>query len=166
MWYYPVYLICRTNLINLLINAIQAVGKKADARINLNAFLNNQGRVIIEVEDNGPGIPDEVKEKIFIPFFTTKKDGSGIGLSLSRQIMRLHRGTINVNSIPGKKTVFTLKWPSIKGTPKIAMKYRNKRILFFSILKSWKSPFNTVTPKVNSIIYIGIDAPVSCGTYS
>ena len=97
-------------LINLLINAIQAVGKKPDAKIKLNAWLNSQGRVIIEVEDNGPGIPDEVKEKIFIPFFTTKKDGSGIGLSLSRQIMRLHRGTINVNSIPGKKTVFTLKF--------------------------------------------------------
>jgi signal transduction histidine kinase len=97
-------------LINLLTNSIQSVEDKSDAKIELTAQLDDYSRVIIEVTDNGPGIPEEVKEKIFIPFFTTKKEGSGIGLSLTRQIMRLHGGTITVNSIPDKGTVFRLKF--------------------------------------------------------
>ena len=64
--------------------------------------------MVIQVKDNGQGILEDVKDKIFIPFFTTKAEGSGIGLSLSRQILRLHNGTINVKSIPDKETVFTL----------------------------------------------------------
>ena len=63
---------------------------------------------MIEVKDNGPGIPKEVQEKIFVPFFTTKKEGTGIGLSLSRQIMRMHRGSISVHSTPNEETVFAL----------------------------------------------------------
>ncbi len=70
--------------------------------------LNERGRVLVQVLDNGPGIPAETIDKIFIPFFTTKKGGSGIGLSLSRQIMRLHHGMIHVHSAPGAPTVFTL----------------------------------------------------------
>jgi signal transduction histidine kinase len=97
-------------LINLLINAIQAVENVLNAQIELKSWMNKQGRIVIEVSDNGPGIPEEVQDKIFIPFFTTKKDGSGIGLSLTRQIMRLHRGTISVNSKPNERTVFTLKF--------------------------------------------------------
>jgi len=62
------------------------------------------------VEDNGPGIPDDVQEKIFVPFFTTKEDGSGIGLSLSRQIMRLHGGSLSVRSEEGDGAVFTLRF--------------------------------------------------------
>ena len=63
----------------------------------------------IQVADNGPGIIEEALEKVFIPFFTTKQDGSGIGLSVSRQIMRLHRETIGVHSKPNVETIFTLR---------------------------------------------------------
>ena len=97
-------------LINLLVNATHALEARADARIELSARLDGRGHVLIEVADNGPGIVEEAMEKIFIPFFTTKQDGSGIGLSLSRQIMRLHRGNISVRSEPGEATVFTLKF--------------------------------------------------------
>ncbi len=97
-------------LINLLLNAMQAVHEQRNARIDLNAQLDERGRVVIQVKDNGPGIITEAREKIFIPFFTTKKGGSGIGLSLSRQIMRLHRGTISVSSEPNVATVFTLRF--------------------------------------------------------
>jgi signal transduction histidine kinase len=65
---------------------------------------------VIQVEDNGPGIPEDVQEKIFVPFFTTKEDGSGIGLSLSRQIMRLHGGRLSVRSEEGEGAVFTLRF--------------------------------------------------------
>ena len=95
-------------LINLLLNALQAIEGQPAPAIQLKGFLNERGRVVIQVIDNGPGIPAENLEKIFIPFFSTKKGGSGIGLSLSRQIMRLHRGTIHVHSQAGGPTVFTL----------------------------------------------------------
>ncbi len=97
-------------LINLLLNAIQAVEQQSTARIALRAHLDERGRVNVQVADNGPGILPEVLEKVFIPFFTTKKSGSGIGLSLSRQIMRLHRGTISAHSTPGVETAFTLRF--------------------------------------------------------
>jgi signal transduction histidine kinase len=67
-------------------------------------------RVYISIEDNGQGITKEALERIFIPFYTTKKNGSGIGLSLSRQIMRLHKGNLYAESVLGEKTVFTLKF--------------------------------------------------------
>ena len=60
--------------------------------------------------NNGTGIDEEFQDKIFVPFFTTKKTGSGIGLSLSRQIMRLHKGSISVATTPGEGTVFTLEF--------------------------------------------------------
>ncbi|MFC1614657.1 PAS domain-containing sensor histidine kinase [Gemmatimonadota bacterium] len=97
-------------LINLLLNAIQALESQADARIELNAKMDGSGRPLIQVKDNGPGILEEVQEKIFIPFFTTRQEGSGIGLSLARQIMRLHRSTISVQSKPNVETIFTLKF--------------------------------------------------------
>jgi signal transduction histidine kinase len=97
-------------LINLLLNAIQAVEDQKDARIELAARMDQRGRTIIPVADNGPGIIAEALEKIFIPFFTTKQDGSGIGLSLCRQIMRLHSGTISVHSQPNVETIFTLRF--------------------------------------------------------
>jgi two-component system, NtrC family, nitrogen regulation sensor histidine kinase NtrY len=97
-------------LINLLNNAIYAVKEKPDARIDLIARMNDRGRIMIQVADNGVGIEPDVQEKIFIPFFTTKREGSGIGLSLSRQIMRMHRGTIKVQSELNKGTVFTLRF--------------------------------------------------------
>jgi len=97
-------------LINLLLNALQSVEKQAGGRIDLLAFLDVQGRILIQVKDNGPGIREENLDKIFIPFFSTKEGGSGIGLSLSRQIMRQHKGTISVHSDPEQATVFTLRF--------------------------------------------------------
>lgn len=95
-------------LINLLLNALQAVDKKKNAKIDLDAHLDGRGKLIIQVIDNGSGIEKENIEKVFIPFFSTKEGGSGIGLSLSRQIMRLHKGTISVHSEPNIQTVLTL----------------------------------------------------------
>lgn len=97
-------------LINLLRNAVDAVADQTERKINLAGRIGDNGRIIVEVIDNGPGIPKDVQDRIFVPFFTTKPNGSGIGLSLSRQIMRLHRGSISVSSIPGTKTTFTLRF--------------------------------------------------------
>ncbi len=95
-------------LINMVKNSIQALENSDKAQIELKAFINNSGRRVIQVIDNGQGIISEVGDKIFIPFFTTKSNGSGIGLSLSKQIMRLHGGNIKVSSQPFKETCFTL----------------------------------------------------------
>lgn len=95
-------------LINLLLNALQAIEGQPAPAIQMKGFLDERGHVVIQVVDNGPGIPAENLEKVFVPFFSTKKEGSGIGLSLSRQIMRLHRGTIHARSQAGGPTVFTL----------------------------------------------------------
>lgn len=95
-------------IINLIKNAIHAMPGRDNALIQLNAYMNKRGRIVIQVVDNGPGILPNVLERIFIPFFTTKPQGSGIGLSLSRQILRLHGGTINAFSEPEKETKFTL----------------------------------------------------------
>jgi nitrogen fixation/metabolism regulation signal transduction histidine kinase len=95
--------------LNLIKNANQALQGQTNAKIDLNAFTDNQGRVVFQVVDNGPGIAPDIQEKIFIPFFTTKKEGSGIGLSLSRQIIRLHKGTISVSSDSKSGTIFTIK---------------------------------------------------------
>jgi len=95
-------------LINLIKNAIHALNGQADASIQLLAFMNKRGRITLQVIDNGPGILKDVLDKIFIPFFTTKPSGSGIGLSLSKQILRLHNATITAHSEPGVETVFTM----------------------------------------------------------
>ncbi len=95
-------------MINLIKNSIHAVEDKEDSRIIMKAFFNKRGRPTIQVIDNGSGILKDVIDKIFIPFFTTKPTGSGIGLALSRQILRLHGGTITAQSQPDKETVFTL----------------------------------------------------------
>lgn len=97
-------------LINLLLNALYAVEGRKNAKIDLDAKLDGRGRIIIQVKDNGPGISEENLEKIFIPFFSTREGGSGIGLSLSRQIMRLHHGSIGVHSERGRETIFTLRF--------------------------------------------------------
>ncbi len=97
-------------LINLLLNAADAVRGRENARIILSGFLDGRGRPVIQVRDNGVGIPAENLDKVFIPFFSTKDGGSGIGLSLSRQVMQLHNGTIGVSSNPGTGTVFTLRF--------------------------------------------------------
>ncbi len=97
-------------LINLVTNAIQALEEQSDARIQLSGSLDDRGRVLLRVEDNGPGMKPDVLEKIFVPFFTTKADGTGIGLSFSRQIMHKHNGTITVRSEVGEGTVVTLRF--------------------------------------------------------
>ncbi len=95
-------------IINLIRNSLHALENRKEPSIELNAYYNKRGRVTVQVSDNGHGILPEVLDKIFIPFFTTKQSGSGIGLSLSRQILRLHNGTISAHSVPDKETVFTL----------------------------------------------------------
>jgi nitrogen fixation/metabolism regulation signal transduction histidine kinase len=97
-------------IINLILNSFNAVSNMPAPEINLLGTIDNYGKVMIQVADNGKGVPEELYDKIFIPFFTTRKDGSGIGLSLSRQIMRLHKGGITVKSIPKKETIFTLRF--------------------------------------------------------
>ena len=76
----------------------------------MNAYKSGTGSIIIKIVDNGEGIPESEHEKIFIPFYSTKKNGSGIGLSLSKQIMHLHNGSISVSSHPCIKTSFILKF--------------------------------------------------------
>jgi two-component system nitrogen regulation sensor histidine kinase NtrY len=95
-------------LINILKNSLYALRGRSNSEIKLQAYYNKRGRFTIQVTDNGPGILPDVLDKIFIPFFTTKPSGSGIGLALSRQIMRLHNGTITAHSDPEMETVFTL----------------------------------------------------------
>jgi signal transduction histidine kinase len=95
-------------LINLVVNAIEAVKDRQQARIVLSANIDAKNRVVIKVADNGLGMPAEMIEKIFIPFFSTKKTGSGIGLSLCKQIMMLHKGNIQVYSEEGKGTSMLL----------------------------------------------------------
>lgn len=97
-------------LINLIKNAIEALKDTSKPGIEISAEQYNPGGVIIRIRDNGPGIPEENLDKIFIPFFSTKAKGSGIGLSLSRQIMKLHRGRINVETKPGVGTTFILEF--------------------------------------------------------
>ncbi|MCF8365408.1 MAG: GHKL domain-containing protein [Bacteroidales bacterium] len=94
-------------IINLMLNAIDAVKEQEDPKIVLAAQEVN-GKVKIEVKDNGQGIKPDIMDKIFMPFFTSKKHGSGIGLSLSRQIMHLHKSSISVRSKVNEGTVFTL----------------------------------------------------------
>jgi two-component system nitrogen regulation sensor histidine kinase NtrY len=95
-------------LINLVVNAIEAVKDSAEPRIMLSALTMASGRAVIKVADNGTGMSAEVIENIFIPFFSTKKSGSGIGLSLCKQIMMLHKGNIQVQSVEGAGSAFLL----------------------------------------------------------
>ncbi|TPE43211.1 sensor histidine kinase [Pontibacter mangrovi] len=96
-------------LINLVKNATEAV-QEQQGLVRLQAALDERSRVVLSVSDNGPGMTEEAMAKIFIPFYSTKKTGSGIGLSLSRQMMRLHKGTISVQSELGQGTTFLLRF--------------------------------------------------------
>lgn len=91
---------------NLLLNAVQAIGDKPDGKIEVCAFQNESEDVVIEISDNGTIITPELAERIFVPFFTTKSNGMGVGLSLSRQIMRLSGGTLALRTHP--QTTFVL----------------------------------------------------------
>ncbi len=97
-------------LINLVKNASESVQNQADRIIILRAIGQGDLGSSIQVEDNGAGIIPEALERIFVPFYTTKKTGSGIGLAISRQIMNLHRGSLQVTSTPNERTVFSLNF--------------------------------------------------------
>jgi len=97
-------------LINLLVNAMEAVKDRPEPRITLFAATLANSRIMLKISDNGTGIPEELMDKIFIPFFSTKKSGSGIGLSLCKQIMMLHKGNIQVHSVDGEGTAFILSF--------------------------------------------------------
>ncbi len=102
-------------VINLVKNAIQALAEneedgKEEKLLKIKANRGEDNAIFINITDNGPGIEEEALKKIFIPFFTTKKNGSGIGLSLSKQIMRNHRGNISAKSVLNVGTEFTLKF--------------------------------------------------------
>ncbi|MFD1768423.1 sensor histidine kinase [Sphingobacterium suaedae] len=98
-------------LINLLLNAIEAVKESPEPYISI-AGLSRDGQVLIKVQDNGKGMSAEIQEQIFTPFFTTKKSGSGVGLTLSKQIMLLHKGSLFVESEEDKGSTFILQFPS------------------------------------------------------
>ena len=97
-------------LINLLKNAMQALEGQADGKIRMEVDTE-KNQLLIRVTDNGPGVPSDLIEDIFVPFFTTKATGSGIGLSLSRQIIRMHGGELSVASLPYRETCFTVSLP-------------------------------------------------------
>jgi C4-dicarboxylate-specific signal transduction histidine kinase len=97
-------------LINLVRNALDALAGRPGPLIELHGARNDHGDVILHVIDNGPGIAQEHLDSIFVPFFTTKRNGTGVGLSVSRQIMQANQGAISVRSLPGEGCVFTLKF--------------------------------------------------------
>lgn len=94
--------------INIILNAIDSFEEKNDRKIEINAIKNSDNHVVITISDNGKGIDQNILNDIFIPFFTTKREGSGIGLSLSKQIMYLHKGNISVKSVKNSGTTFSL----------------------------------------------------------
>ena len=97
-------------LINLLRNAIDALRDTIEGTIAVSALRDLDGRITIQVVDNGPGIPPEQREKVFVPFFTTKRQGSGVGLTLARQIMTVHGGLIAVSESPGGGTTVSMRF--------------------------------------------------------
>ena len=97
-------------LINILKNASEALEKIENPKIHLSVWHDPEQRVFVSITDNGPGIVPEALERIFIPFYTTKNTGSGIGLSLSQRIMQMHHGNLTVTSEVGQGTTFTMQF--------------------------------------------------------
>jgi signal transduction histidine kinase len=95
-------------VMNLLRNAVQATQDIENANIDMRGRLNRRGNVVIEVADNGPGVPDDIATKIFVPFFTTKEEGSGVGLALARQVMTAHGGFVRLSENDGGGALFSL----------------------------------------------------------
>jgi nitrogen fixation/metabolism regulation signal transduction histidine kinase len=95
-------------LLNLLRNAWQATAEHSSPEIRMQGRLNRRGHVVIEVSDNGPGVPDDIARKVFVPFFTTRPGGSGVGLALARQVMIAHRGFIRLDESATGGARFTL----------------------------------------------------------
>jgi len=94
-------------LINLINNSIHALQGIENPEISIHCLIEAD-KTVIMLKDNGKGIEEEIINQIFIPFYTTKKNGSGIGLSLSKNILKKHNGNLLVNSVPGKSTTFSL----------------------------------------------------------
>ncbi len=100
--------------INLMLNAMDAVKEVSEPCIQLYADQLNENTIELKVLDNGKGMDKEIQERIFIPFFSTKSSGSGVGLSLCKQIALLHGGNIEVHSIEHKGTAFTVELPEVQ----------------------------------------------------
>jgi signal transduction histidine kinase len=98
-------------MINIIKNAREANEQNPGCRISIKAGYDRDDKPEICVSDNGPGIREDMLEEIFIPFFTTRENGSGIGLSISRQIMTAHGGRLKARSKPGSETVFCMSFP-------------------------------------------------------
>jgi two-component system, NtrC family, nitrogen regulation sensor histidine kinase NtrY len=97
-------------LINLMRNAMEALSEEKSGRIKLTAFQDGDGHVVIAVADNGPGIPRDQREKVFVPFFTTKRQGSGVGLTLVRQIAIVHGATVGISDTGGGGTTVRMRF--------------------------------------------------------
>jgi signal transduction histidine kinase len=97
-------------LINLVRNAMEALRDKPGGRIVLSAFAEPGGHVVIAVADNGPGIAADQREKVFVPFFTTKRQGSGVGLTLVRQIATVHGAAVNIGETAGGGATVSLRF--------------------------------------------------------
>lgn len=97
-------------LINLVSNAMQAVQNRPDAAIRIHARINRDSRTIVEVKDNGPGVPEDRREQIFVPYFSTRRGGTGVGLALTRQVMSAHGGSVSASDNPNGGAVFRLQF--------------------------------------------------------
>jgi C4-dicarboxylate-specific signal transduction histidine kinase len=101
-------LLCQV-LINLMRNAAEAAGGHSEApKVTLSFALTNAGRIQIEVGDNGPGVPEALRQDVFLPFFTTKEKGTGVGLSLARQVVLAHRGSIDLTTSAAGGALFRI----------------------------------------------------------
>jgi two-component system sensor histidine kinase HydH len=104
-------------LLNLVLNALDAAGDAG--KVDLRGEVSDEN-VVFQVSDSGPGIPPEVRAKLFTPFFTTKVDGVGLGLSISQKIAREHGGSLTFTTAPGEGTVFTLRLPRTASAARVA----------------------------------------------
>jgi signal transduction histidine kinase len=98
-------------LINLVRNAIFVLSGQSNGLIVLSAKWNGKNELVLEVSDNGPGIPPEIQPQVFVPFFTTKQKGTGIGLSIVRKILNMHGGSIRFQTGEGEGTTFIARLP-------------------------------------------------------
>lgn len=108
----------RQVMINIVKNSMDALEGRSNPSIFVRAVIHENNKMI-EIVDNGKGIPENLSEDVFIPFFSTKENGSGIGLSLSRQIMQLHSGTVTIDSVEGERTTVTLLFPRDPNRPQV-----------------------------------------------
>jgi nitrogen fixation/metabolism regulation signal transduction histidine kinase len=97
-------------LINLLRNAMEALAGRTEGRVTLAAFRDAENRVVISISDNGPGIAPELRETVFVPFFTTRREGTGVGLTLARQIAAVHGAALELSDTDGGGATFSLRF--------------------------------------------------------